>query len=69
MKLRKKIIKHCLSRDLNISLTYQKINNWSIEIYTGYKDSYTLVFYSDGHLKEKDAAKAALEYFSGFKKI
>ena len=49
----------CKDRNLNISITYQKINDISIEIYTGYQSSYQMVYYADGFIKLKKAIKEA----------
>ena len=32
-------------------------NNYSIEIYKGYKSSYEVIFYTDGHSDKKQAIK------------
>ena len=53
----KKIFEICPDRNLNISFTWQRINNYSIEIYKGYKSSYEVIFYTDGHSDKKQAIK------------
>ena len=62
MKLETQLFNECKERSLNCSLTYQRINDYSIEIYTGYKDSYKKVFYTDGHLDKIFAIKSALNF-------
>jgi len=54
----------CISRNLHCSITYQKINDYSVEIYRGYKTRYEKVFYTDGHIKPKKAIKKALKFLS-----
>ena len=53
----KKIFEICQDRNWNVSFTWQKINDYSIEIYKGYKTSYELIFYTDGHTDKKQAIK------------
>ena len=53
----KKIFEICQDRNWNVSLTWQKINDYSIEIYKGYKTSYELIFYTDGHTDKNEAIK------------
>ena len=62
MKIETQLFDECKKRSLNCSLTYQRINDYSVEIYTGYKDSYQKVFYTDGHLDKIVAIKSALNY-------
>ncbi len=58
----------CQNRAFNFSLTWQKMDDWSLEIYTGYsKHSYELRFYTDGHSKREDAIKEGLEYMRDLK--
>ena len=64
MKKAKKLIEECKSRSLNCSITYQHINDYSVEIYRGYESSYQKVFYTDGHLKSKKAIKSGLKYLT-----
>jgi hypothetical protein len=45
MKIETQLFDECKSRDFNCSLTYQRINDFSVEIYKGYKDAYQQVFY------------------------
>ena len=53
----KKIFEICQVRNWNVSFTWQRINNYSIEIYKGYKSSYELIFYTDGNTDKKQAIK------------
>jgi hypothetical protein len=62
MKKLKQLIGECKSRNLHCSVTYQKINDISIEIYKGYKSTYVKLFYTDGHIKLKKAIKLALKF-------
>lgn len=62
MKLETQLFQECKSRDYNCSITYQKINNFSVEIYTGYKSSYKLIFYTDGHTESKFAIRKTLNF-------
>lgn len=63
------LISECQRRDWNISLTWQKINEWSVEIYTGYKSSYEKKYYTDGHMTKEVAIETALEFFEEFNKL
>jgi len=54
----------CISRSLNCSITYQRINDFSVEIYKGYGSNYGIVFYTDGHINPKKAIKKALQFLS-----
>ncbi len=63
------LIAECQARDWNISLTWQKINEWSIEIYTGYKSNYEEKYYTDGHMTKEVAIETALEFFEEFNKL
>ena len=58
----------CQDRCFNLSLTWQKMTDWSVEIYTGYETSYEKKFYTDGHSNKKEAIKGAIEYMKGLKK-
>ena len=60
----KKIFEICQDRNLNVSFTWQRINDYSIEIYKGYKSSYELIFYTDGHTDKKQAIKKALRFLN-----
>ena len=53
----KKIFEICQDRNLNVSFTWQRINNYSIEIYKGFKSSYEVIFYTDGHSDKKQEIK------------
>jgi len=57
----------CQNRCFNFSLTWQKMTDWSIEVYTGYKTSYEKKFYTDGHNNKKEAIKEAIEYMKELK--
>ncbi len=63
------LIAECQNRDWNISLTWQKINEWSVEIYTGYKSNYEKKYYTDGHMTKEVAIETALEFFEEFNKL
>ena len=39
-------------------------NNYSIEIYKGYKSSYEVIFYTDGNTDKKQAIKKALRFLN-----
>ena len=62
MKIETQLFDECKSRNFNCSLTYQQINDFSVEIYKGYKDTYQQVFYTDGHLEKSIAIKKALKF-------
>ena len=53
----KKVFEICQNNNLNVSFTWQTINDYSIEIYKGYKSSYELIFYTDGHTDKNEAIK------------
>ena len=56
------LINECRDRNLNCSVVFQSINMCSVEIYKGYKDTYQLIYYTDGHLTIKKAIKKGLNY-------
>ena len=62
MKKITKLFELCKKRDWNISLTYQKINGYSIEIYTGYKTNYKKIAFIDGCLTQKEAVKKVSKF-------
>lgn len=59
----KDLISECKSRNLNCSVSYQSINNISIEIYKGFGKRYQMLFYTDGYIKLKKAIKEVYRYF------
>ncbi|WP_324172012.1 hypothetical protein [Sulfurimonas sp.] len=67
MSKEKKLFGLCQSQDLNVSLTWQKINDWSVEIYLG--NTYRKIFYTDGHTRKKDALKEAIEFMETFDRM
>jgi hypothetical protein len=52
----------CQNRCFNFSLTWQKMTEWSVEIYVGYTHSYKKKFYTDGHISKRKAIKKAVKY-------
>jgi hypothetical protein len=58
----KRLMMECENRNLNCSISYQKITNYSVEIYTGYKKNYKLKFYTDGAISPKKAIKLAFKW-------
>jgi hypothetical protein len=60
----KKLFEMCQNNNVNVSFTWQRINDYSIEIYKGYKSSYELIFYTDGHTDKKQAIKKALLFLN-----
>lgn len=60
----KQLMDECESRNLHCSITYQTINDYSVEIYRSANPGYDIVFYSDGHLTLKKAVKKGLKYIS-----
>lgn len=64
MKKAKQLMSECMSRRLNCSITFQRMNDYSVEIYTGYKETYKKVFYTDGHTQPKKAIRKALKFLS-----
>ena len=60
----KKLFEISQNNNVNVSLTWQRINDHSIEIYKGYKASYELIFYTDGHTDKKQAIKKALRFLN-----
>lgn len=63
-----KLTELCQSRCFNLSLTWQKMTGWSVEIYTGYMKSYEKKFYTDGHTNKKEAIKKAIKYMKSLDK-
>lgn len=69
MKKFNRLTELCQSRCFNLSLTWQKMTDWSVEIYVGYSSgSYEKKFYTDGHTKKKEAIKEAIKYMEEFDK-
>lgn len=70
LSLQKNLIKElfdeCKSLNYNCSLTYQKINDFSVEIYQGYQIDYTQIFYTDGHLPSDEAIQEALDTLKNY---
>lgn len=65
----KKLFNDCMSRDLNVSLTYQREANWPVEIYQGCgKKPHKSFFYVDGEIRKKDAVNMALEFLKVYDK-
>ncbi len=62
MRIETKLFEECKCRAMNCSITYQRINDYSVEIYRGYKSSYVKIFYTDGHIDKKKAIKKALKF-------
>jgi hypothetical protein len=62
MKKAQQLMDECISRNLHCSITNQRINDYSVEIYRGCKTNYENVFYTDGHIKPKKAIKKALKF-------
>ena len=52
----------CRQCGYNCSITFQRINEFSVEIYKGYKVNYEKIYYSDGHITAHGAAKKALKF-------
>ena len=67
MKKTNKLFNECLKRDLHISLTWQRITNWSVEIYIGYRMNYRQIFYIQNVVSKKDAVKKALKFLKTYK--
>lgn len=63
MKKLNRLIDECKSQELNVSITYQRINGYSVEIYTGYLKTYKKYYYSDGGSSLKKEVKKAYKYF------
>lgn len=62
MKLESQLFQLCQSNNYNCSITYQKINDYSIEIYRGYGNNYHKIFYTDGHIDVNKAIKLGLKF-------
>lgn len=65
-KIENQLFDECKSRNWNCSLTYQRINDFSVEIYKNYKNNYELIFFTDGHLKKEKAIKTALKFIRNY---
>ena len=49
----------CASRKLNVSITYQSNTDYSVGIYKRYLNTYSSIFYTDGHItRKKEVIKA-----------
>ncbi|WP_320034818.1 hypothetical protein [Halarcobacter sp.] len=60
-----KLFSECLSRDWSVSLIWQRMTNWSVEIYTGYEVNYNKKFFTSGHIHRAEATKEALRFLDG----
>ncbi len=52
----------CRNCNYHVSLTWQRITNYSVEIYKGYQRDYVKIYYSDGHVTLKEAIKKGLKF-------
>lgn len=59
-----KLIAECKNRNLNVSFSNQRMNDFSVEIYKGYKEEYECVYYTDGHLYYEVAIQNALIFLN-----
>jgi hypothetical protein len=62
MKKLNELLAECRGRAFNVSFSYQGVTDYSVEIYTGYKNNYEEIFYTDGHIKPKKAINKALKF-------
>ena len=62
MSKAEKLMIECESRNLHCSITYQKINDYSVTIYNGYSLDYKKVFFTDGHIRMNHAIKEARKF-------
>ncbi len=62
MSKTKQLFTECKNHHLKCSVSYQPINDYSIEIYTTYNRDAPPVFYTDGHISLKKAVKKALKF-------
>lgn len=63
MKLESQLFQLCQSNNYNCSITYQRINDYSVEIYKGYGNSnYNKIFYTDGHIDVNHAIRLGLKF-------
>ena len=69
MKAETELFNRCIGLNLNVSLTYQRINDYSVEIYTGYGDSYKQLFYADGYVTRIGVIQKAIRYLDKQAKI
>ena len=65
-KLENKLFEECKSRSYNCSLTYQSINDYSVEIYKNYGKDYKQIFYTDGHSTSDEAIQEALDTLKNY---
>lgn len=54
----------CKDRIYNCSVTYQRINDYSVEIYTGHETNYKNIYYTNGHSCITDAIDVALNFLN-----
>lgn len=67
MSKAKKLMIECKQYCLNCSITYQRVNDFSVEIYRKYDpQKEPPLFYSDGHLSMKEAAKQGHKWLKGY---
>lgn len=52
----------CRNQNWHFSVTWQRINDYSVEIYKGYTKTYQSIFYSDGHSTMREALKESLKF-------
>ncbi|QDM00819.1 hypothetical protein [Aliarcobacter butzleri] len=65
MSKTKKLFGLCLNQDLNVSLSWQKITDWTVEIYVGYRTNYRNIFYGQSTSK-KEVLKEAIDFMKNF---
>lgn len=64
MKKINALMLECQNRNFHCSISWQRITDFSIEIYTGYESKYRKIFYTDGHIKLKHAVKEANKFMN-----
>jgi len=64
MKKAKQLMEECVSRNYHCSITWQRMTDYSVEIYRGYVTNYKEIFYTDSNVSAKKAIKKALKFLS-----
>lgn len=60
-KLEDQLFDECKQRACSCSITYQSINDFSVEIYRN-EFTYQSIYFTDGHLDSKRAIRKALKF-------
>lgn len=66
MKLETQLFNECQSLNLHCCIAWQRINEYSVEIYKGYVSNYQKVFYTDGSTSREVVMRRALKFLKTY---